>query len=294
MAQYDTDYLIAQVKRRGSLPTSQNLFTDAKLILMLDDELKTRLVPFLMSFQDNWFAAHYTYTGDGTTTTFAIPNDAVGQKLKDVSVWSNSQPKYSNIPRVEYENLQFVNYGYYLEGTNIKFYPASKAPLSTDTVDLTYYKRVSNIVATSEARAISAIATVNVDSATTLPATFITGAEVQIVSKNSPFNILWTGEISSVAGNTVTLDSAPTTASVGDWLCLLGETVFAQIPIECIPMLCQAVVIRCMEAMNDAEGMKNAIGNYQQIEFSTKDTLSPRVDSSPSKVFTANKLMGFL
>lgn len=294
MAQYDTDYLIAQIKRRGSLPTSQNLFTDAKLVLMIDDELKTRIVPFLMSFQDNWFAEHYTYTGDGSTTRFAIPTNAVGQKLKDLSIWQGSQPKYSNIPRVEFENLQYVNYGYYIEGTNINIYPPTKAPLSTDTVDMTYYKRVSNIVATSAARAISAIATVNVDSSTTLPATFIAGAEVQIVSRSSPFNILWTGEISSVAGNTVTLDSAPTTASVGDWLCLLGETVFPQVPIECIPMLCQAVVIRCMEAMNDAEGMKNAMANYQQIEYSTKSTLSPRVDSSPSKIFAANKLQNYL
>lgn len=294
MAQYDTDYLIAQVKRRGALPTSQNLFTDAKLVLMLDDELKTRLVPFLMSFQDNWFATHQTYSGDGTTTTFAIPANAVGQKLKDVSIWNNSRPKYSNIPRVEYENLQYVTYGYYIEGTNIVIYPPEKAPISGDTIDLTYYKRVSNIVATSAARAISTIASTNVDSATTLPATFITGADVQIVSKSSPFNIVWTGEISNVSGNTITLDSAPTTASVGDWLCLLGETVFPQIPIECIPLLCQAVVIRCMEAMNDAEGMKNALGNYQQMESSTRDTISPRVDSSPSKVFTANKLMGYL
>ena len=106
MAQYDVDYLLAQVRRRASLPTSQNLFTDAKLILMLDDELKTRIVPFLMSFQDNWFVEHQTYSGDGSTITFAIPSNAVGQKLKDVSIYQGTTPKYSNVPRVEFENLQ--------------------------------------------------------------------------------------------------------------------------------------------------------------------------------------------
>ena len=294
MAQYDTDYLIAQVKRRASLPTSQNLFTDAKLVLMLDDELKTRLVPFMMSFQDNWFIARQSYSGDGSTTTFAIPSNAVGQKLKDISIWSGGTPKYSNVPRVEYENLAYATFGYYLEGTQVKFYPPSKAPATGDTVELTYYRRVSNLVGTSEARAISAISSLDIDSSTTLPSTFTTGTEIQIVSKSSPFSIVWTGEIANITGNTITLDSTPTGVSVGDWICLAGETVFAEIPIECIPMLCQSVVIRCMEAMNDREGLKNATDNFQQIQSSTLDTISPRVDSSPAKIFTGNKLMGYL
>lgn len=291
MSQYDTDYIIAQVKRRGSLPTSQNLFTDAKLVLMIDDELKTRIVPFLMSFHDNWFVTHTTYSGDSSTTTFAIPSDAVGQKLKDVTIFVGTDIKYGNVPLLEYRNLQYANYGYYIEGTNIIFYPATKTPSTGDTINLSYYKRVSNIVATSEARAISAIATADVDSATTLPATFVTNAEVQIVSKSSPFNIVWTGTISSVTGNTVTLSSSPTSAVVGDWLCLAGETVFPQIPIECMPLLCQAVVIRCMESMNDREGMQNAASNYQQIEYSAKTTLSPRVDSRPGVIFPDRVLL---
>lgn len=294
MSRYDTDYLIAQVKRRASLPTSQNLFTDAKLILMLDDELKTRVVPFLMSFHDNWFAAHKTYNGDNSTVSFAIPQDAVGQKLKDVSIWNNGTPRYSNYPRVEFQDLAYVSHGYYIEGNNIIFYPSNNAPNTGDVVDLTYYKRVSDLVATSEAREISLIAGANVDSATTLPATFVTGADVQIVSHNSPFNVLWTGSISNVSGNTVTLDSTPTNISVGDWLCLEDQTVFAQIPIECIPVLCQAVVIRCMESMNDREGLQNAVANFEQIKQSAIVTISPKVDSSPNKVMTGKTIARFL
>lgn len=295
MSKYDTDYLIDQVKRRGSFPSSQNLFTNARLILMLDDELKTRIVPFLMSFHDNHFLTSTEYTGNGSTVSFKIPDDAVGGKLKDISIYySNGEPKYNPVPRIDVQNLLYSNFGYYVEDNYAKFYPATKAPTSSDIIRMYYYKRVSDLVAVSEARQISNISGDDVDSATSLPSTFIAGAAVQIVSKKSPFKIVWTGEISSVVSNTITLDSTPTNAIVGDWLCLENQSVFPSIQVECVPLLCEAVVIKCMESMNDESGMQNAMNNYAQMEAYVKSTLSPKVDSSPKKIFAHNRLSRWL
>ena len=39
--------LIAQIKRRALIPTSQNLFTSSDIIDMLNEELQNRIVPYI-------------------------------------------------------------------------------------------------------------------------------------------------------------------------------------------------------------------------------------------------------
>lgn len=291
MAQYDTSYLIEQVKRRASIPTSQELFTNAKLIVMLNDELKTRIVPFLMSMRDDWYATYVEYTSDGTTKEYDIPNDAVGSKLKGISIWENDKMMY-DVPRLDPAALYDASHGFYVEATKIIFYP--EAPTNNKKIRLYYYKRNSDLVDTSEAGQINLVAGNDVTLALTPPATFITGADVQVVSKQSPFDVKLVTTIANVVGSVVTLTDTPTDVVAGDWLCLANETVFPQIPIELIPSLAQAVCVKCLEALGDSEGMQIAMQAYQQIEFSARATLSPKVDQNVRKIMNRKRISRYL
>ena len=145
---YDTNYLIDEVKRRGAVPTSQSLFTVDKFVLMLNDELKTRIVPFLMSFREEWYVTEIDYTADGVTTEYPIPNNAVGSKLRDVSIWENNR-MYRSVPRLDPDSLYDANYGFYVKNNKIIFYPN---PIDANkTIRLSYFYRTPDLVKTTEA-----------------------------------------------------------------------------------------------------------------------------------------------
>jgi len=296
MSNYDTDYLIAQVKRRGTIPTSQSLFTPAKFVLMLDDELKTRIVPFLMALRDEWYVTTLDYTGDGTTTTYPIPADAVGSKLRDVTLWgpgNNGNLKMdNNVPRLDPNSLYDANFGFYVQNNNIIFYP--HAVENNKTIRFTYFKRVPDLVLTTDAAQISVIASNTVDTVATPPATFVNGASVQIVSSSSPFPVVFSSTITSVVGSTITFADTVTDSSVGGWVCLEGQSVFPQIPIELVPCLCEAVVVKCLEALGDTDGMQSAMANYQQMELSARSTLAPKVDGAVKKIMNRKRLMRYI
>lgn len=296
MSTYDTDYLLAQVKRRASMPTSQSLFTNAKLVLMLDDELKTRIVPFVMSMREEWYVTTLDYTADGTTTTYPIPANAVGSKLRDVALWDTGNngtlQMQNNVPRLDPDSLYDANFGFYVQKNNIIFYP--HAVDNNKTIRFTYFKRVSDLVLTTEAAQVSVIASNTVDTASMPPSTFVNGASIQIVSASNPFEIVFESTITNVVGSTITFADTVTDVTEGDWVCLAGQSVFPEIPIELIPCLCEAVVIKCLEALGDTDGMQSAMANYQQMELSARSTLAPRVDGAVKKIMHRKRLIRYL
>lgn len=287
MALYDTSYLVDQVKRRASIPTSQQLFTVPKLVTMLNDELQTRIVPFLMSMREEWYVTEIDYTSDGSTTEYTIPSDAVGQKLRNVTIWENGK-MMNDVQRLDPDALYDAVFGFYIKNNKIIFYPV--APANNKVIRISYFKRSNELVETTEAGQISLVAGNDLTLALTPPTDFIIGASVQVVSHVSPFPIILTTTIANVAGSVITLTDTPTDVSIGDWLCTEGEAVFPNIPSELVPALAQAVAVKCLAALGDTEGMQIAQNEYNQIEFSARATLSPKVDGAPKKVFNRRQI----
>ena len=290
MPDYTTTGLIEQTKRRVSVPPSQSLFSTDRFISVLNDELQTRIVPFLMAFREEWFVTYVDYTTDGTTTEYDIPSDSVGQKLRDIQVWQNGK-QVKNVPRLAPEQLVDAFFGFYVQNNSIIIYP-NPIP-SGYTLRISYFKRTNDLVSTSSAGYVSTASTNQITISTTPPTTFINGASIDIISKSSPFKVKETLTISNVVGSVITF-TTNTTAVSGDYACISGETVFPNIPIECIAMLCQSAGIRILEALGDTEGLQIAMANYVQIENSAKATLSPKVDGEVKKVNNHRRLMRYI
>lgn len=291
MSLYDTSYLIEQVKRRASIPTSQQLFTLDKLTIMLNDELQTRIVPFLMSMREEWYVINIDYTSDGNTTQYTIPSDAVGQKLRNVTLWENGR-MMMDVQRLDPDMLYDAVFGFYVENNKIVFYPV--APSTNKIIRISYFKRSNELVQTNEAGQITVITGNDLTLGLTPPTTFINGASVQVQSSKSPFPIILTTTITGVLGSVITLADTPTGVQEGDWLVLEGQSVFPNIPSELVPALTQAVAVKCLAALGDTEGMNIAQAEYQQIEFSARATLSPKIDGAPKKVFNRRQIMRYL
>ena len=132
LPQYNTDELIANIKRRCSVPTSQLTYTNADFVALGNDELQGEIVPLLMSTREEYFVKEYDFvsTAGGVID---IPSDAVGAKLRSVCFVQSSSPLVLlSLPRIDLDVVAGLGsfnvatlYGYYVQGNELNLYPPS-------------------------------------------------------------------------------------------------------------------------------------------------------------------------
>ena len=65
--------LIADLKRRGSFPDSQNLFTDANIVDFMNDCQRMKLTPQVMATREELFVTSTTIALVANQTDYTIP-----------------------------------------------------------------------------------------------------------------------------------------------------------------------------------------------------------------------------
>ena len=285
--------LIAQIKRRALIPTSQNLFSDSDLIAMLNEELQNRVIPYILAVREDYFLTYDAYTQNGSTTEIDIPKNAIGNKINQVNVYTASSDDsfFASVPRLAVSQINDYFGGYYIQGNKIKIFPQA---ITSGQLRIYYYRRPSEIVATSRTAIISTVNTnTSIVCSTNLPANITTGSEIDILSNDQP----WDTVTQKTAGTVLnaTLDLTDTTdIETGFYVASRGESPFAQIPQDTIPLLIQAVVVRMMEYMGDTNGLQAALLTYAQMESDNRNLISPRVDAQPKKISANKRLSRYL
>lgn len=293
MIDYTTTELVADVKQRCSVPTSQNLFDEADFIRFLSSKLRDNVLPQIMSAREDFFVSSVDLTIDNTTITaneYAIPERAVGMKLKTV-VLVDAQGNEEELPRLSFEDKSlpaYVDYqrlyGYYLQGNKVRLHLADS--FTNQTLRLYYFRRPNKLVKTSEAGKITGIDTVtNVVTVDNAPTSWTTNTTFDLICGDPPFDSKGDDQaITNIAGFDITFSSLPTDLAVNDWVAEAGESPVAQIPYEAYSLLTQLGVIKVLEALKDTQGLQNAINDYTQMKQDFFTMISPRVDGQPKKV----------
>lgn len=290
MPDYTTDGLISQIRRRASMPESQNLFTDSKLVDMLNDEFVAKILPFVVSFHEEYYLDFVDYSIDGVTTEYNIPADAIGNKLKDVQIW-NSGYMVAPLPRLSPSELSWGWQGYYIKNNKIVLYPN---PLNVgDTLRIQYYRRPSSLILNNEGAKITVVPSTTTVTVQSIPASIVNGSVIDIVEVTPPFKVLGTRTITNISGNDISF-SALSGISVGSYVCLSGESVSAEIPAECYVLLAQAVVVRCLEAIADVGGLQIASSVYDSMKADIQNLLTPRVENEPKRIYLPNSLRRYV
>lgn len=285
--------LIAQIKRRALIPTSQNLFTSSDIIDMLNEELQNRIVPYIMNVREDYFLTYNEITQDGTQDEIDIPYDAIGNKINQITLYTatTNDSFFATIPRLSPSQINDYFGGYYIEGNKIKLYPKA---ISSGKLRIYYYKRPSEIVASTRWAIVSTINTnTSIVCSTNLPTNIITGSDIDIVKNIQPWDTTKETTAGTVSGATVNL-SDTSDISVGYYICSKDESPFAQIPQDTIPLLIQSVVVRMMEYMGDTNGLQAGLLTYAQMESDNRGLISPRVDAQPKKISVKNRLSRYL
>jgi hypothetical protein len=285
--------LIAQIKRRALIPTSQNLFSDSDLIAMLNEELQNRVIPYILAVREDYFLTYNEYTQNGSTTEIDIPKNAIGNKINQVNIYTASSDDsfFASVPRLTVSQINDYYGGYYIQGSKIKIFPQA---ITSGQLRIYYYRRPSEIVATSRTAIISTVNTnTSIVCSTNLPANITTGSSIDIVSNEQPWDTITERTAGTVLN--ATLDLIDTTdIETGFYVASRGESPFAQIPQDTIPLLIQAVVVRMMEYMGDTNGLQAALLTYAQMESDNRNLITPRVDAQPKKISAHRRLSRYL
>lgn len=281
---YTTTDLIASIKRRASVPTNQNLFSNDDFLSLANEEMNINLIPQLLSIKEEYFVADYDVTVTSGTSSYSIPTRAIGLKLRDVQLISNGN--VSSLPRLYEDDRASTSEqrtGFYLKGNNVVISPTPAN--SSDTLRLSHFRRPNELVTTAECAQISSI-DINNNQVTvsTLPSTISTSTVIDFIRGSNGFECLGIDyTVSGVSGTTVTFTSLPTSLAVGDWIALAQETPIPQIPVELHSVLAQMVAVKCLEAMGDSK-VEIAEQKLQLMKSAAFNLLSPRVDGENKKI----------
>lgn len=290
---YTTADLIADVKAGASIPTSQNLFTNADFLRLANKEMELGIVPMILGTREEFFVTHQDYSIQADKAEYAIPKRAIGEKLRDVQVVNGTN--LVSMPRLEPEFIGASDAGregFYLRGGRVVLQPIPKT--TAHTLRLSYFKRPGRLVEVSACGRVQSIDTgLNQVTLTGAPpSTFNNNVKVDFVKSEPGFeNSGIDYPISAISGSVLTFASLPADLEVGDYVCLAGESPIPQIPVELHTLLAQMVIVRCLQAQGrDAKTEQDKLDRMIQAALIL---LTPRVDGEPRKITAPNTLLNY-
>lgn len=294
-ANYTMTSILASIKTRGLLPTTQQTYQDSDLITLANDELQIGVVPFIMKFRSEYFVTDEQDLIEANKDTYDIPTRAIGGKVRNLVVVDNNDNEY-DLPQIAKEDRKFYNvqsgsaqfnaFVFYFEGNTVKICPK---PLNIQTqsyLKQAYYIRPSQLTSPSAACLITAIdTTLKQVTVNSVPTNITVTTPIDFVRGTPGFECRAIDVTpTALSGVVFTFSELPDNLAVGDWVCEANTSPIPQIPLELFSMLSQRVVVKVMEGLGDAQGLQIAQSKLIEMEKAAEHLLSPRSDGNPKKL----------
>jgi hypothetical protein len=282
---YTTTGLLASIKRRAMLPDTAEALASSDYLAMADDEMQTYIVPLMMRLSEEYFVTSKDVAIVASTSSYVLPERAIGGKLRDLLFVDGSSNVYS-IPRLERESLDFtpgretsagVPQGYYFQGTDVVLYPTPSN--ASGSLRFVYFQRPNRLVATTDI--IDTLAAGDTIGASTisLDTTPLTsGAKYDIIENVAPFRAALDITASSTSG-LPTGTTAYSWIATGCYICEQYESPVAQLPPDIFALLAQRVAFKALEALGDPKAVV-AKGVCDEMAASLSSIMSPRNEGS--------------
>ncbi len=288
---YTASDAIERIKLKAWTSTSSSL-TDAQLIELLDDSLRSYIVPFLKSVRDEWFVSGSESVTPDSNGRIALPN-SVASTIR--TIWWLNNNQYVPLPRIEPENAPAylgVNSGTQPRGFMLKGYEIQILPTNVGsiTVRIDFMERPASMVLEEDAGEIESAQQSGATTDVTLVAMPIAWQELQpnvvdVVSSESPFSTLQEDvNVSGLTGNVISIDDLTTEARVAvlggnAWLADAGSSPFPNIPIEFHPLLQQDVISTLYAGLGDKR-LSATVDKQKKLEMDLRKTMAPRTQGS--------------
>jgi len=270
------DNILTAIKLKGGFPTD-NYFTDAELLILLNDEQRTKALPLLMKLHEDYLVQNKDYT-ISANTTYRLPARIVGNKFRDIKLYSNGA--YTDLNRIFEEDRSVKRTGYYLTGNKIEL----SEDITSGTLRLNYFLTPSQLVLSTSCAVIASIDSATQVTVSSLPSTIYTGSSVDFTQAASPNDLLaYDQTVVGVSGTSVTFSSLPSGLAVGDYLCVAGQTCVPGLPEEFVSLLMQATLVACLSSKKD-RSVDFEKKKLDEMTDSLLELLTPRSESNDIKM----------
>lgn len=296
---YLTTDLITSIKRRAAVPTAQSTFSTSDFLQLADEEIRSKLTPLVLKTMEEMYVRTADQDIVANQAGYLIPSRAIASALRDVQIVdSNNDLNRTSLERLSPEDLFRVfvgtyriavrKAGFYLQGNQVMLYPTPTQ--SVNKLRLSYYCRPNSLVDVTEAAKVQSIDTVNKTiTVESLPGAFSTSTPLDFVKANPGFECSAIDQTpTDITGLVLTFGSdLPTDLSVGDYICLAGQSCVVQVPVELQPLLVQYVAVRVLSSQGDMEALQAALAELEKLEENALLLISPRVAGKAKRVVNA-------
>ena len=160
---YTSNSLISAIKRKISFPISQNTFSEDDLLAFANEEMMISQVPSIMTYHEEYFVATKTVTLQDNVSKYAVPDRAIGQKLRDV-FWQDQQGNLFEMTRIPAEDKSFFNaniststdiHKFYIENNSVVLVPTLSGQPAPGRLRMYFFIRPNQLVVDSHAATVS-------------------------------------------------------------------------------------------------------------------------------------------
>jgi hypothetical protein len=286
---FTTTALVAGVKRRGFLSGGSGL-SSGEILQYASDELRTGIPAFLKSIREEYIIASVDIAVSSALVD--VPARAVGAALRTIGMLQ-TDGRVLSLDRIEPENADGLTgqtgtpTGYVFRGNQVELLPAP----TSGTLRLTYQQRPGQLVLPSACARVTGTDDSFTLTVASVPSTMTAGVLCDLVS-GTPNFVASALDLEIVAVTTTTIEFTSiidTLFSVGDFVCLAGETCIPQVPTEVHDLLAQATAA----AVADAQGSQRLDSINKKLEKLREETrliLSPRSDGSARPVVSRSRV----
>ena len=284
--------LALQVKRRGSMPTSQSLFGVSDLVQFMSEEVQSTIAPMITTVREEFYVHIEDVPIVTTQTAYVIPTRGMGNALRDYCLLDSAGNEI-NLPRLSPEVLKSSVaqgsgrlFGAYFQNEKLVVYPNTDG-FSGYSIRFRYLRQPSDLVEKSSASQIIAInPTLKEITVSSAVSTWTTATEFDFIANTSPF--VSKGDdrtINSLVTNVLTFDNdLPTDLALGDWVVEAMFSPIPQIPYQGFNWLAQLGVIRSMDALTDEQSLKNAYLAADRMKGDFITMITPRAQGSVQRI----------
>ncbi len=279
---YTTDDLVDLIKLLGHVPQGNSTFTPANLMTLADFELQTAISKQLKATNAGFFQTVVEYD-QSDTGLYPVPSNAIASTAYVVqirngqAIWPVSVQAVEEMTTTTYPSVG--NYACFIRANTFHMLPVQFGGVFS----VTYDRRRSKLVATTACALISAI-NGQVVTVTSVPSAWVNGDSVDLQQSSPQFDYLGTREVTNITGTDITLDGDLTDLSVGDYLCLEGQSCVPQIPVEFQQLLAQRVVCKIYELQGYIEKLKAAKAILKEMEDALTAMVTPRTQAAPTVI----------
>lgn len=281
MINYTTLDLITAVQRIAHVPQAQVTFQPADFLALADSAMLTMIAPEIVSVREGYWTTHtdFPITNGTAVNQFAIPSLALGSALIEIKLLIGDT--YLPIDRIEISELVSQiftprpNFGMWIEDNMINVLPNGGI---TGSARLWYSRMPSQLVLPTACAQITAISGDTLSIAS-LPLTFQTTTELDVVSSTPGFNVIVKDTLPlSLASNQIVFPTGtvPSRTKVGDYVSLSGQSCVVQCPREWIACLEQATACKIYESQGYLQKLKAAEATFAKMVQKTLSLISPR------------------